>query len=61
MILSDFFESWVSNLNRTFERIKSQGKKIIQSGSWYGQKYAYFSTENDLKFNACFYEEEDGL
>ena len=49
----------VSNLNRTFEEIKSQGKKIIQSGSWYGQKYAYFSTENDLKFNACFYEEKD--
>ncbi len=51
----------VNNLNRTFEIIKSQGKKTIQSGNWCGQKYAYFSTENDFKFTACFYEEKESF
>ncbi|GAI74531.1 unnamed protein product, partial [marine sediment metagenome] len=48
----------VNDLNIASKEIKGQEKKIIQSGNWCGQKYAYFSTENDLKFTACFYEKK---
>ena len=51
----------VDDLSRIPEKIKSQGEKIIQSGNWYGQKYAYFSTENKLKFTACFYEKKESF
>jgi len=51
----------VNDLDMVSEKIKSQGKKTMQSGNWHGQKYAYFSTENDLKFTACFYEEKESF
>lgn len=49
----------VKDLDLVADKIKNQGKKIIQSGNWQGQKYAFFSTKDDLKFDACFYELKD--
>ncbi|MBN2073864.1 MAG: VOC family protein [Actinobacteria bacterium] len=48
----------VDNIDEVSLKIGGKGNKIIQSGSCNGHRFVYFSTKRDLKFNACFYEND---
>jgi hypothetical protein len=46
----------VKDLDIVASKVINDGRKLLQSGYFQGKKYAFFSTKEDLKFNACFYE-----
>ena len=46
----------VDNADKILEVARNKNMVITQSGNWYGRKYSFINSENDLKFSACILE-----
>lgn len=46
----------IEDFNETLKYMKGRGQIIKQYGDWYGCKYLYMSSENDLKFSVELYD-----